>query len=54
MDRAVQIRGRNLEFFRFCDELTRAEEGLQSAEPDWEEHKKVILEGMMSGSWTGT
>ena len=39
------------EFFRLCDELT-AEEGPER-EPDWEEHKKVILEGMMSG-WTGT
>ena len=35
------------EFFRLCDELT-AEEGPER-EPDWEEHKKVILEGMMSG-----
>ena len=39
------------EFFRLCDELT-AQEGPER-EPDWEEHKKVILEGMMSG-WTGT
>ena len=39
------------EFFRLCDELT-AEEGPER-EPDWEEHKKVILEGMASG-WTGT
>ena len=36
------------EFFRLCDELT-AEEGPER-EPDWEEHKKVILEGMLSGS----
>lgn len=39
------------EFFRLCDELT-AEEGPER-EPDWQEHKKLILEGMMSG-WTGT
>lgn len=47
-DRRFKSEAEIREFFRCCDELT-AEEGPER-EPDWEEHKKVILEGMMSGS----